>query len=180
MGMGRHPLYLSRKRIFLLTPRNVNRLTISRRITLGMAVFLAFFAANWSDAVAQNASPDATSAIGKIVLSRESCRAMVRYVDTGDAAFKPGVDVQGRPVVGANLSESSATIVPSDVTFTLTLRLGDFVPGIASSLADSSAPVGEVSIRGNDVLLNGQSLSDAQAHILALACNAQLEDGKGR
>ncbi|MDA0366934.1 MAG: hypothetical protein O3C65_07730 [Proteobacteria bacterium] len=105
---------------------------------------------------------------------------MVRYVDTGDAAFKPGVDVQGRPVVGANLSESSATVVPSDVTFTLTLRLGDLVPGIASSLAESSAPVGEVSIRGNDVLLNGQSLNDAQANILALACKAHLKDSDGR
>ncbi|NQV80089.1 MAG: hypothetical protein HQ495_06010 [Alphaproteobacteria bacterium] len=143
-----------------------------------MAVFLVFLATQWSGAVAQNAAPETTSGVGKIALSRASCVAIIRYVDTGDAAFKPGVDVHGRPVVGANISEPSTTDVSSDITFTLTLRLGDFGPGIASGLVDSTASVGEVSIRGNNVLLNGQSLSDAQANTLALACKTQIEESK--
>lgn len=141
-----------------------------------IAAFLGFvLVASSGASVAQKALESSTGNETEISIRRTDCRALVQYTDTEAAAYKPGVDVIGRPVVGANLSDNGASIVPAEITFTLTLRLADFVPGLAASLADSAAPIGEISVRGQDVFLNGRALNEHQTQILAEQCRAHLE-----
>jgi hypothetical protein len=140
-----------------------------------IAAFLGFVSMSGSGATAAQEAAESSEKEPKISVSRSDCRTLVQYTDTGAAAYKPGVDVNGRPVAGANLTDNGASIVPTEITFTLTLKLADFVPGLPSALADSAAPIGEISVRGQDVFLNGRVLNDLQTQGLAEQCRANLE-----
>ena len=175
MGMGRHPLYLPARQIFLLTPGRSRSAPAVVKMAAWAAVFLMFWPLGGDGALAQESSAPYASELTTIEVNHESCRALVRYVDIGSAAYQPGVDVQGRPVAGADLTERTVDVAPSDVVFSLTVRLEDFVPGVAAALSDSTAPIGEVTVRGHEVLFNGQSLSATEAAALAAACRLHLD-----
>jgi hypothetical protein len=86
----------------------------------------------------------------------------VRYTETNSGAYKPGVNVNGCPVAGANIADTGVSIVKANINFTLTLRLADLVPDIAAGLADSAAPIEEITVRGQDAFLNGHALNELQ------------------
>ena len=177
MNLERHPLYRRAEQIFRLTLRSPGWLSAGCRIALKTALFapipLLFSAGIQAQESAQATGQDEA----KIVLGEADCRALIAYTDTGAAAYQPGVDVHGRPVVSANVSTQSPSIVPDEVIFTLTLRLGDFVPNIANELADSSAPIGEIAVRGQEVFLNDHALNALQTEALAEQCDRHLASG---
>ncbi len=77
--------------------------------------------------------------------------------------------------MGANVTNQNPGLIPNEITFTLTLRLGDFAPDIAAGLADSTAPIGEIAVRGQEIFLNGHSLNTLQTEALAVQCQQQIE-----
>lgn len=105
---------------------------------------------------------------------------MVAYEDTGAADYKPGVDAYGRPVASADLDNTASQVLPREVTFALTVRLADLVPGLTNSLSDSTAAIGEITVRGNEVLMNGQPLTDRQRNAILIACRQRLGNEQDR
>ena len=106
---------------------------------------------------------------------RTDCGAFVWDTDTNSAAYKPGVDVNGCPVAGTNVSDTGVSIVLAEITFTLTLCLADFIPYIAAGLAGSAAPIGEITVRGQEVFLNGHTLNELQTKGLDEQCRTNLD-----
>jgi hypothetical protein len=140
-----------------------------------IVAFIGFVLLNSSVATAQGGAEPRAPGQTEISVSRDDCKVLAQYADVGAADYKPGVDVNGRPVAGANLSGEGTSVVPTEITFTLTVRLADFVPGLATGLADSVAPIGEIAVRGRDVFLNDRLLNERQSQVLAEQCRTNLE-----
>ena len=54
----------------------------------------------------------------------------------------------------------------AEINFTLTFHLADFVPDIAVGLAGFAAPIGEITVRRQDVFLNRYALNELQTKSL--------------
>ena len=175
MDLERHPQYRRSAQIFRLTLGCPGRPSFLWKMGT-ITAFLGFVLVAGTGATAAQEAPKSSAGNEtEISIRRTDCRALVQYTDTDAASYKPGVDVNGRPVAGANVSDAGASIVPAEITFTLTLRLADFVPGLAAGLADTTAPIGEILVRGQDVFLNGRALNQRQSQVLTEQCRANLE-----
>ncbi len=108
-----------------------------------------------------------------IAIARSDCELAVRYAPPPDVAYKPGVDVNGRPVAPADLDgdhrlklrESIPVIISDD------LRKQFGLPD-DSPLFDANVFVGIVELRLSDrrLTFNGVELSDREASALAAMC----------
>lgn len=102
------PEDFGRRRIAIRTPRLVG---LSGALVSALLLGLAT-----APALAQG-GPAAVS------IDAATCRKMVRHVPDPDVTYRPGVDVQGRPVAPADLHDYSAfeSLVPDTVTFHVVL-----------------------------------------------------------
>lgn len=101
------------------------------------------------------------------VVGRETCRALTVHQPAPDVEYKPGRDVQGRPVAPADLQpEPSAG--PDQVRVALKR---DVVIGPAN-LGASEIVVGEVTIdlKSGKAMLNGKPLDQAFQSDVVAAC----------
>jgi hypothetical protein len=122
--------------------------------------------------VKQPALPDA------LVITRKDCADLVRHVPMGDVAYRPGVDVHGRPVVAADLTPRLD--VPAQVDIDIIVRpfhrrggrgggtgySGEGYVGRASVLSDGRA------------YYNGRPVHDEWQQALATACREALLGGR--
>lgn len=175
MDLERHPLYRRAEQIFQLTRGSLGWPSRGPRKALKIAVFGAALSLIPVLTTAQEAPKEAPPDHALIILSAADCRTLVAYTDTAAAAYRPGVDVRGRPVAGANVADQNPGLIPDVITFTLSLRLGDFAPNVAAGLADSSPPIGEIAVREKEVFLNGQSLNVLQTEAFATQCQHHIE-----
>jgi hypothetical protein len=141
---------------------------------LRLAVFCAFVGLTAVPGRAAETPSSVSAETVQIVVTEQDCRRLVAYEDTGAADYKPGVDAYGRPVTSADLDETASQVLPREVTFALTVRLADLIPGLTNSLSDSRAAIGEITVRGDEVLLNGQPLTDRQRNAVVIACRQRL------
>ena len=113
-----------------------------------------------------------------VVISEEDCSRLVRHVPSADVAYRPGMDVRGRPVAPADLGAEDpagprALVLPQAVLIPIEVELFErfgIPPGGASFKAD--ALIGEVTVdlESGQALFNGQPLqSEAEAE-LAVRC----------
>lgn len=110
-------------------------------------------------------------------VSTDDCRQLVSHVPADDVAYVPGVDVNGRPVVPADLGGGYEILAPEEVNIDIRLdlaeRLGlggeDFDSG-ASALLSGEGVVGRVTVRGNDIYWNGRKLARDSHAALSAAC----------
>lgn len=103
------------------------------------------------------------------VLDTSLCQAMATYQPSDDVAYVPGVDVNGKPVVEADLS-SSPVILPDVTGFDITVDVARYA-GLATAPADEMlAAVGRVEIGKNGhMTFNGQPMEgEAEAALRAL------------
>ncbi len=94
----------------------------------------------------------------EIVLSSDACRNLAVYqpgVD-GDAAYKPGVDVTGKPVVEADLGGGGIP-APDTVEFDLTVDMAQYL-----GFSVNPAVEGKIGIAKITVLPDGRILRDGQ------------------
>lgn len=120
---------------------------------------------------AQNEGPD-------LMISDEACRNMAVYQPgaDGDANYKPGVDVTGKPVVEADIA-SGGISAPATVEFDLTVDMAQYL-----GYAVSPTPEGQIHIAKITVLPDGRVLRDgepleghAQAALRALCLQKKTE-----
>ena len=113
-----------------------------------------------------------------IVVSERDCRYLARYVDSGDATYKPGVDVHGRKVAPADLNAEKDYWRNQKIGLDLVFRLGDLRPDLARRLigrAEVNAGRIEVDLKTGRAQLNGIDLDDPAMRELAVMCRARLE-----
>jgi len=65
----------------------------------------------------------------KITIKSKDCRRLVRHAPSSDVAFKPGVDVRGKKVIGADLYGPSSIKLPDVIEFDITRNIRDFLGG---------------------------------------------------
>ncbi len=120
----------------------------------------------------------AARAEGVVVVTVEQCRQVVAHQPADDVAYRPGVDVRGRPVAPADLAGPGAIRTPESITIALDLPLDEFLgAGTPPFIGQAEVQVGTVAydIRTGRLSYNGQPLSDPAAHAIAAECARQLK-----
>lgn len=108
-----------------------------------------------------------------VVVDTAACRRLVQYQPSADVAYRPGVDVQGRAVAGADL-DPAPPVLAGEFTFDLNVDLAGRVPA-GSGLFQPQLGVGRVSIRPDgQVAFNGRPLGNADQAALAELCARRL------
>ena len=122
------------------------------------------------------ASGDSHAQTAEIKATPAECRRVtLEHRPAADVAYQPGVDVRGRPVVGADLNPAPQFGVPDSVAFDLSVDLKKFGIASASPLFQPNFKLGEVrmDVASGRVLYNGQPLGNPELEALREACRAQ-------
>ncbi|MDD3181627.1 MAG: hypothetical protein PHD48_02330 [Alphaproteobacteria bacterium] len=103
------------------------------------------------------------------------CEALVKHVPDADVAYQPGIDVHGRAVVPADLGSGNTLTLPGEIAIPLTVDLMSFLKMDTSALPASAmksndVQLGTLTLTGEQVLFNGQPLTNAQQDNLAVLC----------
>ena len=125
------------------------------------ALFLAFLPLLAGEAAAEDA---------RLRVNAADCARLVRHMPAPDVAYRPGVDVYGRPVAPADLSPADVAI-PETISILITLDLQErFGIPANSVLFEGNAAIGVVAVEGDRVTFNGLELTDPETRALAAAC----------
>lgn len=104
-----------------------------------------------------------------VVVGHEDCaRIVARYEPAADVAYRPGVDVEGRPVAPADLAPQ--IVAPDSFAIPITF---DIAPRLGSRFG-MEAGLGTVNYRDGVAYYNGQRLDDDGAAELAALCQDAL------
>ncbi len=105
----------------------------------------------------------------------DGCSALLSLNDTGVGVdFTPGVDVRGNPVVPADVDGGNnwwGNQMTFSLEFDLASRYGLAPRGMG--MGNARIGVGEITVRGNDVYLNGRLLTTNDRAAVARACREQ-------
>ena len=111
-----------------------------------------------------------------VTITGQDCASLVRHVASDDTAYKPGVDVDGKPVVPADLGSAQAVELPKEfsipVTVDLQRRLG--VPPDPNQYQTQNFTVGTVTWKDGAAWFNGRPLQDEESRRLSEACQKRL------
>jgi len=103
-----------------------------------------------------------------VEISRADCLRLTEHVPAPDVAYKPGVDVQGRPVAPADLGQSPAVRLPDIIELDIEVDLQDRFGFPANfDQFEADAQIGIVLLQPDGrATFNGQPLQDeAQAEL---------------
>tara|TARA_B100000676_G_C17735711_1_gene658768 strand:+ start:246 stop:656 length:411 start_codon:yes stop_codon:yes gene_type:complete len=105
-----------------------------------------------------------------VKVSARDCRKLVQFKARSNVNYKPGVDVRGRKVVGANLAGGHKLKLPSTVEFNI--GFNPLKGAAAARFGDTSANVGKVKydISKNTFTFNGQPINDKAMAEIARKC----------
>ena len=104
------------------------------------------------------------------VIDPATCRALVAHQPAADVAYKPGVDVKGRPVAGADLEPSAPPVLAKEFTFDLNIDLRGRVPA-GSPLFQPQLNVGRIALTPDGkIAFNGQPLGNPEQVAIAELC----------
>lgn len=126
-----------------------------------------------------------------VAVSAADCQKLVAHTPSDDVTFKPGVGAGGKKVAPADLDGGYQLSIPETIDLQIGVDLADRLalrdarknPGAqaGSSVttrkvlpAEGYAPVGTLSIRGNDAYWNGQLIAPQDQAALTLACRQSL------
>ena len=114
----------------------------------------------------------AASAQHKVEITSKDCKRLVRHTPAPDVAYKPGVDVRGKKVVGADLGGGKPLKLPDVITFDITKDLS----GHGGSKETSVGKV-KFNIMTGKLSYNGQPLSSNAESELAAKCRQLMKGG---
>jgi hypothetical protein len=150
--------------------------TASQRATLSLLILL--FAALPAFAQGANSGDAAT-----VTIDRATCARLMRHTPAPDVAFKPGVDVRGKPVASADHDGYARIEPPDEIVFDIEVDLRDLQEDAVADPAsragrflDHDAKLGRarVNLKDGRAYYNGQPLtSEAQAR-LAVLCQERF------
>lgn len=114
-------------------------------------------------------------AAADIAVSRRDCDRLVKYQQPPGVEYQPGVDAHGETVVPADLGGGVDLKLPETIIIPIEVLIQDryHIPP-NSALWSSKAELGVVTVEGDEVLYNGQPLTDPETAALAELCRKQL------
>ena len=110
-----------------------------------------------------------------VIITKADCAALVRHVAEPGVAYEPGIDVNGRPVVPADLGDTPEIKLPEEIAIAITVDIDKrFNIPPTPDLFRSEAIIGTVIVkRDGRAYFNGQPLTSEESHALAAACQNQ-------
>jgi hypothetical protein len=135
------------------------------RLALASLVF-ATLPAVAATPTAQPKGSVTAAADGRITLAAPDCAAST-------AGYVPGVDVEGRAVVPADLPASDATVKPETAAIELDARLAAQFGVHSSGARVGRTILGYVTVRDRRAYFNGQPLAPEANDAVIAACRAQ-------
>lgn len=124
-------------------------------------------------------------------ISVTDCQRIVSHKPSADVEYRPGVDVHGKAVVPADLGGGYGMTLPESIDIQIGVDLADRLalrdnrnkgkgPDPVRKVMPFAgyAPLGTLSVRGNDLYWNDQRLQPQDEALLASACR-QGFDAKG-
>ena len=134
-----------------------------------------------------------------LAVSAADCQKLVAHTPSDDVTYKPGVDVRGNKVAPADLDGGYQLELPESIDLQIGVDLADRLAireankrdraqaqaglptgnGAAARKvlpAEGYAPVGTLSIRGNEAYWNGKLLAGSDQAALTLACRQSLAE----
>jgi hypothetical protein len=114
-------------------------------------------------------------AAADIAVSRQDCDRLVKYQEPPGVEYQPGVDAHGETVVPADLGGGVNIQLPETIIIPIEVLIQDkyHIPA-NSALWSAKAEMGVVTVHGDQVLYNGQPLTDPETAALADLCRKQL------
>ncbi len=110
-----------------------------------------------------------------VIITKADCAALVRHVAEPGVAYEPGVDVNGRPVVPADLGDGPEIKLPEEIVIAITVDI-DKRFGIPQTpdVFRPEATIGTVIVKPDGrAYFNGGPLTSEENRALAAACQEQ-------
>lgn len=125
-----------------------------------------------------NYIPEPDPPIPEITITKVACQYLARHQMAANADYEPGVDVEGRAVVPADLPDTGDRLkLPETITVEIAPALAHWLPNQDvpyETLKLSRINLGTVSMTGGVLTFNGQPLgSSRQDELLALCLEPQ-------
>jgi hypothetical protein len=136
------------------------------------AVIMAVALPTAAQTPARPATPGAT----KVQVTGADCRRLfIEHRPSADVAYKPGIDVRGKPVASADLNPTPQIKVPETVAFDIAVDLTRFGVPATSKLFQPNVKLGEVrmDVASGRVLYDGAPLGNPELEALREACRQQ-------
>jgi len=110
------------------------------------------------------------AASAKAKITGRDCKRLLQHQARSDVKFKPGLDVRGRKVAGADLNNNIKLKLPSTVEFNIAFN--PLKGSAASRFGETSAGVGRVKydMNKNSFTFNGQPMNARAIGTLAKQC----------
>ena len=110
-----------------------------------------------------------------VIITETDCAALVRHVAEPGVAYEPGIDVNGRPVVAADLGDTPEIKLPEEIAIAITVDIDKrFNIPRTPDLFRPEATIGTVIVKKDGrAYFNGQPLTSEESHALAAACQKQ-------
>lgn len=97
------------------------------------------------------------------------CRQMVAHVPDADVAYQPGVDVHGKPVVGADV-DPPAIEMPARIAFNISIDMAEYLGVNRPPGSEGYASLGTVVYENGVLTFNGAPLSGEAEAALREIC----------
>ncbi len=123
------------------------------------------------------ATPHAAAHPRTVTITKADCSRLARHVPSADTAYRPGVDVRGKPVVPADLGGGAQIKLPEDITIAITVDIQErFGIPANSTLFEPEAYIGNVTVKKDGAtFFNGQPLGGEEQRALAHLCQRQAK-----
>ena len=80
----------------------------------------------------------------KIHATKNTCRALIAHEPDDSVAFRPGVDVRGKPVVSANLPQEKSILDALSTSYEFSIRLNPLVGDSGNRFSETSLDLGKI------------------------------------
>ena len=103
-------------------------------------------------------------------IGRSDCKRLVVHEPAPDVAYRPGIDVHGRPVASADLNGGPQVKLPDEIVIRLEL---DVMKGRSRALAgamEGKTALGTLTLRQGRAYFNDEPLHGWEQEILLDAC----------
>lgn len=110
-------------------------------------------------------------------LNAEICDFMVAHHPDANVAYRPGVDIHGKPVVEADIGGSSLYVQPDEITFPVSVDLAKYAGIALPEGVETKGDVGSITVDLNGVVtFNGKPLEGEAEAALRRLCVAAPEN----
>jgi hypothetical protein len=116
---------------------------------------------------------DAPANAASAKISARDCQRVVRHQAKPNVAYKPGVDVRGKKANPADLGGGSTFKMPKEFSFNIGVDIAEKY-GLDDKNISADLGVGEVTVRGSRVFMNGKQMTTHDQANMAEKCQKLL------